>query len=243
MATILRSAPDTTIWPQYPIQPAGAALAAIYGQLVEAERRTLSDFFSPQSVYSVVPELIEDARSVNARPELTEGLEVFYTSLEQLYSYVQPGEWRQILAAVAEQAVRELLEAKYPGRVAPDDKCIDVYATSSKTPPPIITMYNYSFDAVAWDVVHDCGELHEVKACITNFDGAAKIRAMLKFKQDILAHTKGQIWVGLASFLDSLSAAEDKMRALLGSPDDESPFGLDFLVPETFAMWEKQRCL
>ena len=243
MATVLRLAPNTTTWPHYPIQPAGAALASVYGQLVEAERRTLSDFFSPQSDYALVPELIEDARSVNARPELAAQLEDFYSTLEQLHSRVRPSEWPQVLGAVAEQAVRHLLEAKYPGRVSADDQRIEVYATSSRTPPSVASMGKRSFDAVAWDIVRDCGELHEVKACIINFDDSAKVRAMLDFRRRVLIHTAGRLWLGLASFLDTLKAAEDKMRALLGLLEESTPLGLDFLVPETFTIWQQKRFL
>ena len=98
-------------------------------------------------------------------------------------------------------------------------------------------------DAICWDDGRDVGEMHEVKRLIVNFKDAKKLRLLRQFKTAAEQHTGRPVWMGLSGFYDPVSEVEEAVRTLLMLFNEADPLGLDILVPDTYAAWERTHYL
>lgn len=154
------------------------------------------------------------------------------------------GEWKLVLGSVAEEAFRALLAQKYADKPEyhQEEGCPHLYATATAT-NSIASMGKKSMDAIHWDMVRDCGEMHEVKATILNFDDRKKVVAMRDFKLAALAQTQGEVWFGFSGFFDPLDKAIERIRTLLGIQETNEPLILNILVPENYLQWRQKSYL
>lgn len=247
MATKFKPPPQVTEWPDQPIAPVGEALAQLFESASEKEWRDVRGLFVGYVSYPQTQALIDD--------QLEEGVSdqgmVFLEAFRELADGFQScwSEWKLVLGSVAEEAFRVLLAQKYAGQPqGPEyhhaEGCPELYAAEpSPGAKPIASMGSKSMDAICWDKVRDCGEMHEVKATILNFSDSKKAVAMRNFKKTVLTQAQGEVWFGFSGFFDPLEKATDAIRTLLGLQDTDEPLLLDMLVHSNYAQWRKKSYL
>lgn len=243
MATRFTSSPQTTEWPDQPVAPVGQALARLFESGSDQEWRDVRGLFVEYASYEQTRFLVADQLNELPNAECQTFLRAFTELLvgfEHRWS-----EWKLVLGSVAEEAFRTLLAEKYRehgNEYLEPEGCPHLYAAAAATGTKpkatmIATMGKKSMDAICWDKARDCGEMHEVKASILNFEDRKKAVVMREFKQALLGQTQGEVWFGFSGFFDPLDRAIERIRTLLGLLDTDEPLILDILVPENYRKW------
>ena len=203
-------------------------------------RGLLVGYVSYQETQSLIEDLLNEGAGRESRAFLL-AFRALLVGFERRWR-----EWKSVLGGVAEEAFRALLAEKYSHHqehLQPEG-CPHLYTNAAaKGSKPIATMGKKSMDAICWDKARDCGEMHEVKASILNFDDSRKAVAMRKFKEEVVEQTQREVWFGFSGFFDPLDKAIERIRTLLGLLDTDKPLVLDVLVPSNYAHWRKKSYL
>jgi len=172
-------------------------------------------------------------------PDYPGGTErAFFQKLLAIHLEASSQPWETVLADLTEACFQQLLERKYKSVTNIDiarvvSIRVEIEGKSADTG-------DKNFDVVAWNKPVGQGEALEVKKQIRSLNSqpaSKKIKAIIKFRQDLIACTGRTSFIGLASLRDqSKHSAIEIIKALIGL-DESQGLNLDFLVRGEFASW------